>query len=119
MPFEHYCHCGEWGPFGFGKTDEDRQWFCEEHRPDWTPYAERIKRHRITCAICGNNIEDPSAPGIHVWTSGWVMQRKGGGGHSLSLPKRHPYWAHKDCVERKIKGWIGQGVLFEPEEGGP
>ena len=119
MPFEHYCQCGEWGAYGFARPNQEYQWYCDQHRPDWTPNSERSKHYRIRCTICGENIEDPSAPGTFQWTSGWVQNRRGGGGHALSLPKRHPYWAHKSCLERKIKGWIGQGQMFEPEEGGP
>jgi hypothetical protein len=34
--FVHYCHCGKFGPFGFGyfpKKGETGEWFCREHKP--------------------------------------------------------------------------------------
>jgi hypothetical protein len=34
--FEHYCHCGKWGAWGFGvnvRDGKDGQWFCFEHKP--------------------------------------------------------------------------------------
>jgi hypothetical protein len=36
-PFTHYCHCGEWGYFGYGvRLSEIKEgtWFCAERRPD-------------------------------------------------------------------------------------
>jgi hypothetical protein len=35
-PFEHYCHCGRWGAFGYGvslRNDRPGEWFCADHRP--------------------------------------------------------------------------------------
>jgi hypothetical protein len=37
VPFEHYCHCGKWGLFGYGvrlREDKPGVWFCPEHRPE-------------------------------------------------------------------------------------
>ena len=37
VPFEHYCHCGKWGFFGYGvslREDKPGVWFCSEHRPE-------------------------------------------------------------------------------------
>jgi hypothetical protein len=34
--FLHYCHCGEWGWFGYGvsfRNGLDGEWFCAKHRP--------------------------------------------------------------------------------------
>jgi hypothetical protein len=34
--FEHYCHCGQWGAFGYGvglRIGQMGQWFCSDHRP--------------------------------------------------------------------------------------
>jgi hypothetical protein len=117
MPLEHYCACGAWGAFGFGRGT--REWYCAAHRPDWIPNTDRENRHRIRCAYCQKVIEDPAAASVHRWTSGWVMQRTGGGGHAISLPRRSPYWAHRHCVEREAKGNSNQGLLFEPEEVAP
>jgi hypothetical protein len=36
QPFEHYCHCGKRGPFGYGvalRKGQTGTWFCAEHRP--------------------------------------------------------------------------------------
>lgn len=35
-PFEHHCHCGEWGAFGVGvfrHRGVAGEWFCFEHVP--------------------------------------------------------------------------------------
>jgi hypothetical protein len=56
------------------------------------------------CEI-GNHELDIRSPGIHQWTSGWVMQRTGGGGHGVSLPQRADRWACRYCVERITKGY--------------
>jgi len=34
-PLEHYCHCGRWGPFGYGVNLQQGRlgrWYCTEHR---------------------------------------------------------------------------------------
>ena len=34
--FVHYCHCGEWGAFGYGvflSRGQLGKWFCGNHRP--------------------------------------------------------------------------------------
>jgi hypothetical protein len=34
--FVHYCHCGKFGPFGFGhfpRKGELGTWYCKEHKP--------------------------------------------------------------------------------------
>jgi len=124
-PFIHPCEvCGEWGSYGFGRTVETSKWYCKEHRPEWTPYKESQKemmrgiptRFAAPCTYCGHEL-DTRAEGTHQWTSGWVMQRQGGGGHGVSLPRRHNYWAHRQCVERAIKGGPTQAtMLFDPPE---
>lgn len=46
--FEHYCHCGKWGSFGYGFFPRDGKrgtWYCREHvppvadpkQPPWEP----------------------------------------------------------------------------------
>jgi len=123
-PFTHYCKvCGEWGAYGFGRTVETSEWFCKDHRPNWTPYTERHDdlrgipaRFAAPCVYCDLPL-DTRAQGTHQWTSGWVMQRQGGGGHGVSLPRRHNYWAHKQCVERAGRGGPTQAtMLFDPPE---
>lgn len=34
--FLHYCHCGEWGAYGYDvalNRDQLGTWYCLEHRP--------------------------------------------------------------------------------------
>jgi hypothetical protein len=34
--FIHYCHCGEWAPYGYNVSVRHGrlgQWYCREHRP--------------------------------------------------------------------------------------
>ena len=63
------------------------------------------------CELCGHDL-DTSKEGVHQWTSGWVRQRSGGGGHGISLAKREDRWAHHYCVERIASGYAGQNELF-------
>jgi len=67
-------------------------------------------RHAL-CDLCGRDL-DVDTPGVHQWTSGWVMRRDGGGGHGISLPERAPRWAHHACVDRAIRGTLTQSSLF-------
>ena len=64
-----------------------------------------------SCEFCNYEL-DNRQPGVHQWTAGWVMVREGGGGHGISLPQREDRWAHSHCVDRAIKGFIGQTNLF-------
>jgi hypothetical protein len=35
--FEHFCHCGKWGNFGYGvslRNGREGNWYCFEHRPE-------------------------------------------------------------------------------------
>ena len=68
-------------------------------------------RYRKACEFC-NEAVDAREEGVHQWTSGWVMQRGGGGGHGISLPERADRWAHRYCVEREIKGLTHQLGMF-------
>lgn len=121
-PFLHNCHCGQWGSFGYTRTTvEAAQWYCREHRPDWTANNEYARAPRSTparfiaqCAL-GDHELDTRTPGVYQWTSGWVMQRAGGGGHAITLPKRANSWACRTCVERAVKGH-GERSLFDPPE---
>ena len=71
-------------------------------------------RFYTLCDICKN----PDYPidirsfGIAQYTSGWVLQRPGGGGHAIALPKRENRWAHSCCIEKEGKGLTGQQSLF-------
>lgn len=63
------------------------------------------------CEFCNRDL-DTRADGVHQFTSGWVMNRSGGGGHGVSLAQRENRWAHSYCVERRIKGYDKQfGML--------
>jgi hypothetical protein len=58
---------------------------------------------RADCEFCPEPV-DTRTEGTHQYTSGWVMLRQGGGGHGISLPRRHRRWAHRHCIEREIRG---------------
>lgn len=66
------------------------------------------------CFLCPNDL-DIRADGVHQWVAGWVKNREGGGGHGISLPQREDKWAHRQCVEREVKGQTGQIGMFERE----
>ena len=67
--------------------------------------------YRVACEFCGFDL-DVRDQGVHQHTSGWVMNRDGGGGHGVSLPERANRYAHRQCVERAIKGTTAQAALF-------
>jgi hypothetical protein len=69
-------------------------------------------RHRATCEFCGLDL-DVRDHGVHQFTSGWVMNRAGGGGHGVSLPTRAQRWAHGRCIERQSDGTFAQPSIFE------
>lgn len=69
------------------------------------------ERFRAKCEFC-YEVLDVRNEGVHQFTSGWVMNRSGGGGHGISLPERANRWAHKLCVERKVRG-LPQVSMFE------
>jgi hypothetical protein len=56
------------------------------------------------CEFCKNEL-DTREDGTSQFTSGWVKQRSGGGGHGVSLAKRENRWAHSYCVERAAQGY--------------
>ena len=68
-------------------------------------------RFRSSCEFCHHGLDTREA-GVHQWTAGWVMNRRGGGGHGISLPKRENRWAHGWCIERAIRGQTSQQALF-------
>lgn len=69
------------------------------------------ERFRSTCELCGHEL-DVRSDGVHQFTSGWVKNRSGGGGHGVSLPKRENRWAHGYCVDRAVSGTIAQKDMF-------
>ena len=69
-------------------------------------------RYCAPCHFCGRDV-DVRDKGVYQRTSGWVMNRAGGGGHGISLPERAHLWAHGICVERVTNGTIATGSLFE------
>ena len=70
------------------------------------------ERHRAVCDFCGHEL-DVRDEGVHQRTSGWVMNRSGGGGHGVSLPERENRWAHRLCVEQKTRGIFDQPTMFD------
>jgi hypothetical protein len=69
-------------------------------------------RYRVSCEFCGRDL-DVRDKGVYQRTTGWVMNRAGGGGHGVSLPERANRWAHGLCVERVTLGTIAQVRMFE------
>jgi len=70
----------------------------------------------VACAFCKQPV-NPESHGVYQRTRGWVMRRKGGGGHSVALPEQEPEWAHGYCVDRATRGWLTQAELFGTREG--
>jgi hypothetical protein len=69
-------------------------------------------RYRTKCEICQGLVDIRRDDGtICQFTSGWVMQRSGGGGHSIMRPKRENRWAHRRCVDDQGEGGV-QRRLF-------
>lgn len=63
------------------------------------------------CEFCGVTL-DVRATNVEQYMSGWVLNRSGGGGHGLSLPKRENRWAHRTCVDAIGRGSFRQARLF-------
>ena len=69
------------------------------------------ERSRARCEFCGLDV-DVRDRGVFQHTSGWVMNREGGGGHGVSLAERANRWAHGLCVERMSNGTFAQRQMF-------
>jgi hypothetical protein len=69
------------------------------------------EKFRALCEFCQKEL-DIRDKGVFQHTSGWVMNRVGGGGHGVSLAARDNRWAHPLCVERMSKGTFGQRQMF-------
>jgi len=67
---------------------------------------------KAPCELCGADLDIEKTPGVHQWTSGWVMRREGGGGHGVSLPVRERRFAHHACVDLASRGSLTQGKLL-------
>jgi len=120
--FVHYCPvCGAFGPYGVGyfpNKGELGKWFCREHRQIIQPTPQPAERPMQTptrfvkpCEFCSKDL-DTRESGVHQFTTGWVKQREGGGGHGISLAKREDRWAHGYCIDNETKGYTGQGNMF-------
>jgi len=70
------------------------------------------ERHKATCEFCGHDL-DVRDKGVFQLTTGWVMNRAGGGGHGVSLPERENRFAHGYCVEKMVKGTFNQSGMFD------
>ena len=68
-------------------------------------------KYKVKCDLCPDFL-DVRSNGVYQYTSGWVMNREGGGGHGISLPERAPRWAHRLCVERAVRGTLNQAAMF-------
>ena len=66
----------------------------------------------VNCEFCKKPLRTDEM-NIYQWTSGWVKQRSGGGGHGVSLPERSPRWAHSWCVDSRIRGFENQHTMFD------
>ena len=125
--FLHYCHCGAWGSLGVGvRLLRGRlgTWYCaaliadakpEEIDMSETPQTTMTMtiptRFRAMCEFCGHEL-NTQTPGVHQFTSGWVMNRTGGGGHGISLAERSNRWAHRHCIEAATRGTAQQQRMF-------
>lgn len=69
------------------------------------------ERFRAKCEFCPHEL-DIRAIGVHQFTTGWVKNRAGGGGHAVALPTRENRWAHGHCIERLADGRFSQEELF-------
>lgn len=69
------------------------------------------EKFRALCEFCKKEL-DVRDKGVFQHTRGWVMNRRGGGAHGVSLAERENRWAHPLCVERASKGTLGQGRMF-------
>lgn len=68
-------------------------------------------RYRMRCEFCATDL-DVRSNGVYQFTSGWVMNRDGGGGHGVSLPQRANRYAHRTCVEKAVRGMTNQASMF-------
>jgi hypothetical protein len=78
------------------------------------PDAAIPDRYRVACDTCGRAL-DVRDKGIYQRTTGWVMNRAGGGGHGVSVPERANRWACGVCVARMTAGTLGQRSLLGDE----
>ena len=70
------------------------------------------QRFQADCEYCGMPL-DIRKPGIHVFTEGWVENRRGGGAHAIRLPVRHRRFACKWCMDKQASGHsMAQASLF-------
>ena len=53
--------------------------------------------------MCGDPL-DVRQNGVHVYTSGWVENRRDGGGHAIRLPRKEQRYACKFCVDKQAAG---------------
>ena len=69
-------------------------------------------RFRAHCEFCRDAI-DIRQPGVYSWTSGWVKNRREGGGNAITLPERHGLYACGSCIELQLSGTKDlQSALF-------
>jgi hypothetical protein len=127
MTPEHFCHCGKIASFGYRVwllNDMPGEWYCREHHPKAPPPVITVEERKMKtptrflakCDFCDSEL-DTRELGVCQWTSGWVRNREGGGGHGISLPLRADRWAHTYCVESAGRGQVGQYGLFDLTRG--
>ena len=61
------------------------------------------RRFQSFCEMCGDPL-DTRKPGVHQWWSGWVENRRGGGGHAIRLARKELRYACKLCVDKESSG---------------
>lgn len=61
------------------------------------------QRFQANCNFC-HDLIDIRRPGIYQLTTGWVKNRKEGGGNAISLAQKLPQWSCIHCMEGKLKG---------------
>jgi len=61
------------------------------------------ERFLVNCTFCGDPI-DLRKPGVYQLTTGWVKNRKEGGGNAVALAEKQPHWSCGLCMEGKLRG---------------
>lgn len=61
------------------------------------------QRFLVNCTFCNDPI-DIRRPGVYQLTTGWVKNRRAGGGNAVSLAEKLPQWSCTNCMEAKLKG---------------
>lgn len=61
------------------------------------------ERFRSQCSFCGDPL-DIRAPGVFSLQTGWVKNRREGGGNALALKELSGHWACGLCIDKRTAG---------------